>query len=137
MPWSEAVVEQFSLVDRSTSKESDWRGPFITLLFELFPISEHFQIVPELKRIKGSKDVFLLCTIRKRCVPIFFVEINGSYCSLVDVSVRALADDQMRDCFRELMSDSISMPKLIGISAFGTQCCIYTLNTKTRFIEPA
>ena len=30
MPWSEAVIEQFSLVDRITTEESDWYGSFNT-----------------------------------------------------------------------------------------------------------
>ena len=135
MPWSEAITEQFSLVDRFTTEESDWYGPFNTLLVELFPSSEHYQVAPLYKRVKGSQDFTLHYIIRKRRVPIFFVELK-TYGSLQNLSARALADDQMRDRFREYSSGSIHTPKLIGISSFGTQFCVYTFTTETRTLEP-
>ncbi|KAF9505885.1 hypothetical protein BS47DRAFT_1489623 [Hydnum rufescens UP504] len=122
MPWSEAVIEQFSIVDRFTTEESDWYGPFNTLLFELFPPSEHYQITPQYKHVKGSQEFTVHYIIHKRRVPIFFVEIKP-YGSLVNFSARGLADAQMRDRFREFTSDSIPTPKLIGISSFGSQFC--------------
>ena len=56
MTWSESVIEQFSLVDFYTHEESDFYGPYNTLLFEHFPPSEHYQIMPQYKRAKGSLD---------------------------------------------------------------------------------
>ena len=57
MPWSEAVMEQFSLVDRYTTEESDWYMPFNALLFELLPPSEHYQITPQYKHFKSSLSI--------------------------------------------------------------------------------
>ena len=135
MSWSEGITEQFALVDRFTTEESEWYGPFNTLLVELFPSSEHYQVAPQYKRVKGSQDFTVHYLIRKRRVPIFFVEIK-TYGSLQNLSARALADDQMRDRFREYSSGSIPMPKLIGISSFGTRFCVYTFITETRNLQP-
>ena len=66
----------------------------------------------------------------------FFVEIK-TYRSLANLSARGLADDQMRDRFREFASGSIPTPKLVGISSFGTQLCVYTFTSETRTLEPA
>ncbi|KAF8844534.1 hypothetical protein BDN67DRAFT_978122 [Paxillus ammoniavirescens] len=125
MPWSEAVTERLSLVDRFTTEESDWHRPFNTLPFELFPPSAHHQITPQYKPVKGSQDFTVHYIIRKRRVPIFFVELK-TYGTLKNLCIRALAEDQMRDSFREFLSGSIPTPKLIGISSFGTQFCVYT-----------
>ena len=135
MPWSDAVLEQFFLVDRFTTEDSDWYGPFNTLLFELFPPSEHYQITPQYKRVKGSQDFTVYYIIRKRRVLVFFLELK-TYASLSNLSARAQADDQMRDRFREFLSGSIPTPKLIGISSFGSQFCVYTLTPETTHLEP-
>ncbi|KAF8553721.1 hypothetical protein OG21DRAFT_1509852 [Imleria badia] len=65
MPWSKPVVEQLSLVDRSTKEESDWYGPFTTLMFELFPLSEEYRVSPQPKRIKGSEEFAVRYVVRK------------------------------------------------------------------------
>ena len=128
-------AEQFSLVDRFTTEESDWYGPFNTLLFELLPPSEHYQITPQYKRAEGSQEFTVHYIIRKRRVPIFFVALKP-YGSLKNLSARALADNQMRDRFRELSSGPLPTPKLLGISSFGTQFCVYTFTTETRTLQP-
>jgi hypothetical protein len=125
-----------SVVDRFTTEEGDWCGPFNTLLFELFPPSEHYQVTPQYKRVKGSQDFTVHYIIHKRRVPIFFVEIK-TYHSLANLSARGLADNQMRDRFREFASGSIPMPMLIGISSFGTQFCVYTFTSETWTLKPA
>ncbi|KAF9793408.1 hypothetical protein BJ322DRAFT_1207756 [Thelephora terrestris] len=64
MPLSEAITEQFSLVDRFTTEErTDMGGS--TLLFELFPPAEHYQIIPQHKRVKGFQDFTVHFTTRK------------------------------------------------------------------------
>ena len=97
--------------------------------------STNYQITPQYKRVKGSQDFTVHFIVRKRRVPIFFAELK-TYGSLKNLSTRALADDQMRDRFRKFLSDSTPMPKLIGISSFGTQLCVYTFTTETRTLKP-
>ena len=65
---------------------------------------------------------------------IFFVAFKP-YGSLKNLSARALADDQMRDRFREFASGSLPTPTLVGISAFGTRFSVYTFTTETRSLQ--
>lgn len=51
--------------------------------------------------------------------------------SLVDLSARARADG-----LRQIASGTIPTSKLIDISSFRTQFCVYTFTTKTRAVEP-
>ena len=134
MLWTEAILKQFSLVDHFATEESDWYGPFNTLLFKLFPALEHYQITPQCKCVKGSQDFTVHYIICKRHVPIFFIKLK-MYGSLKNHSTWALTDDQMYDCYYEFSSGSIPMPKLVGISSFGTQFCVYTLTTETWILE--
>ena len=46
MPWADTIQEQFDLVDRFTTDETEYYRPYNTLLNDLFPHSEHFQVVP-------------------------------------------------------------------------------------------
>ena len=75
-------------------------------------------------------------TLYETRVPIFFVGVK-TYRSLANLSVRGLADDQMRDLFPELVSGSIPTPKFIGISSFGTQFCVYSFTSETWTFELA
>lgn len=134
MPWSEAIIEQFSLVDRFSREEDEWLGPFNTLLHEFFPSSEHYQVIPQHTRVQESQELSFPFIIRKRGIPILFVEVNP-YGSLRNLRARALADNQMREHFHEFCS-SLRTPKLVGISSFGTQFCVYTFTTETRALRP-
>ncbi|KAG6904536.1 hypothetical protein DXG01_009196, partial [Tephrocybe rancida] len=95
MPWSEGVVEQFEIVDLYTTEESDFYGPFNSLLVELFPSSEHYQVSPRFKRIDGSLDFTVRFIVHRRRVPVFFLEVK-TFRSFTLLSARGSADDQMR-----------------------------------------
>jgi hypothetical protein len=56
MPWPDYITHQFELVNKFTTDESDYYGPFNGLLNDLFPVSEYYQVVPQFKRIAGSID---------------------------------------------------------------------------------
>jgi hypothetical protein len=49
MSWPDTVREQFDLVDRFTTDKTEYYGPYNTLLTDIFPHTEHFQIVPQTK----------------------------------------------------------------------------------------
>ncbi|KAH7907697.1 hypothetical protein BJ138DRAFT_455909 [Hygrophoropsis aurantiaca] len=135
MPWSDSIIEQFGLVDLSTAEESDFYGPYNTLLFDLFPAAEHFQISPQFKRITGSMDFTALYIVYKRKVPVFFVEIK-TYVSLEKLTSRSEADDQMRQMFIDFTSGHIPIPKLFGISAMGPVFSVYELTTENKQLLP-
>lgn len=122
-------------MDLYTHDESDFYGPYNTLLFELFPPSEHYQITPLYKRAEGSLDFTIQYIVHRRRVPVFFLEIK-TYRSLKDLSARAAADDQMRQRFQAFSSGQIPIPTLYGISAFGPNLCIYEYTIATRRLTP-
>ena len=117
MAWSDGVVEQFEIVDLYTTEESDFKfyGPFNSLLSELFPISEHYMVSPQFKRVDGSLDFTVRFIVRRRRVPVFFIEVK-TLRSLKELSTRGGADDQIRQRFREFAS-GVSTPTLYGLSA--------------------
>jgi len=135
MPYSVKVIRQFEIVDLFTSEESDFYGPFNALLFELFPTEEDYQVAPQFKRHHGSPDPTVQFIVRRRRVPIFFIEIK-TFRSLKELSARASADGQMRDRYREFASGSISIPTLYGLSAFGPQFSVYAYNPASRSLTP-
>jgi hypothetical protein len=135
MTWSEGTTEQFSLVNRFTTDESDFYGPYNTLLVEFFPASEHYQVSPQFKRIAGSMDFSVLYIVSKRKIPVFFVEIK-TFLALDDMSSRTEADDQMRKRFAQFASGTILTPRLFGLSAMGTQFSVYEMTTATNQLLP-
>src|SRR5258708_15032020 len=51
MTWKDYILEHFGLVDRFTMNEFKYNGAFNTLLTNLFPSDEHFQVPPQKKPI--------------------------------------------------------------------------------------
>ncbi|KDR72356.1 hypothetical protein GALMADRAFT_102070 [Galerina marginata CBS 339.88] len=135
MPWPEGVVEQFEIVDLYTSEESEFYGPFNSLLADLFPSSEHYQVSPQAKRIDESLDFTFQYIVRRRLIPVFFLEIK-TFRSLTLLSARGSADNEMRRSFREFASGTTPIPTLYGLSAFGPQFCVYVFQSDTRRIDP-
>lgn len=136
MPWSEAIIEQFAIVDFDTTEESDFYGPFNSLLVEIFPSSEHYQVSPQPKRNSdGSLDLAVQFIVYRRRIPVFFLDVKA-FRSLTLSSTRAGADDQMRQMIREFASGTIPTAILYGLSAFGPQFCVYAFDADTRNIDP-
>ncbi|KAJ3552168.1 hypothetical protein NP233_g12945 [Leucocoprinus birnbaumii] len=126
MPWSAGVIEQWEIVDLHTTDESDFYGPFTGHL------SSHLA-VPRLGALLGRAP-FL---VRRRRIPVLFVEIKA-YRALEQLSAREEADGQMRGRFREFVvaGDTVALPVLYGLSAFGPRFCVYSYTQATRVIEP-
>ena len=135
MVWKNYIVKQFDLVDRSTTKESDIFGAYNTLLHDLFPAAEYYQVTPQFRRYTGSVEYPISYVILKREIPIFFVEIK-TFLALNLGSARAAADDQMRVLFLDFSSDRLPQSKLIGISAMGTRFAVYEYSTNDHRLDP-
>jgi hypothetical protein len=104
MTWSGGVVEQFKMFDPNTTEESDFYGPFTSLLVELFPSSEYYQVSPKFNRVGGSFDFTIQFIVLCRRVPVFFVEVK-TFHSLKSLSTWDDADDQIRQRFCEFASE--------------------------------
>ena len=137
MPWSDAIIEQFELIDRFTKDETEYYGPYNTLLNHLFPHEEHFRVVPQFKgsMIPGSIDFSSTLIVRKRMCPVFFIVIKP-FTHLDTLSTRGKADTQMRDMFFALVNRHLVIPKLYGVSAMGTRLAVYEYSKKTNCLTP-
>jgi hypothetical protein len=126
MPWPEIFLKQFTLVPTGTADESEYYGPFNSLLSFLFPVDEDFQVSPQYKgpAHPGSIDFTAIYIVNLNKHPVFFVEIKPRG-QLEDIATRGAADDQMRDISRRLIG-GLAIPRLFGISAMGSILCMST-----------
>jgi len=138
MPWPNTITEQFDLVNRFTTDESEYYGPYITLLTHLFPHDEHYQVAPQFKGpiTPGAVDFTVIYIVMKRKVPVFFIEVKP-YIHIQRNSTRELADDQMRRRFRDFSGSNLPIPRLYGISTFGTRFSIYQYTVANRVLTPS
>jgi len=136
MTWADTLREQFDLVDRFTTDETEYYGPYNSLLADLFPHTEHFQIVPLKGPITpGSINISTIYIVRKWKCPVFFIEIKP-FPHLDEISTREKADQQMRDQFVTIIGRNLVIPKLYGISAMGTRFSIYEYIQNTNMLLP-
>lgn len=122
MTWDDSILEQFE-------HESEYCGPYNTLLTTLFPCTEHYQVAPQYRgpATPGSM-YFTIYIVRRRLCPVFFIEVKP-------ISTREKADNQMRDI--SIAGRNIVIPKLYGISAVGTRFTIHDYDKKTQAFNPA
>ncbi|PPQ93608.1 hypothetical protein CVT25_005460, partial [Psilocybe cyanescens] len=112
MPWIDTILEQFQTIDRFTTDESEYYGPYNTLLTGLFPHTEHYQVTPRYKGpiTPGSIDFTTIYVVRKRKCPVFFIEIKP-FLHINEISTRSKADQQMRDQYETIIGRNIVVPK--------------------------
>ena len=134
MVWKEYTVKQFNLVDPSTTLENEFYGPYNTLLLDLFPPTEHYQVIPQFKRYTGGVDYAVSYVIFKEGTPIFFVDIRP-FIDLNRNNTRAEADDHMRTIFLDFSAERLPS-KFIGISAMGTRFAVYEFTPNDRRLKP-
>ena len=129
MPLPETILDQFRSVNRSTTDESEYYGPYTSLLTDLFPHDENFQVVPQLEgpTFFDTLDFTIIFVVMKQKVPVFFIEIKP-YDDLQ-------TDEQIRRRFRNLLG-SLPIPKLYGASAMGTRLSIYEYTKATGILVP-
>ena len=131
------ILEQFELINRYTTDESEYYGPYITLLTDMFPHIEHYQVAPQFKGpvTPGSVDFTVIYVVMKRKVPVLFIEVKP-YLHLHEIGTRGKADHQMRERFRDLVGPNLPVPKLYGISAMGTCFSVYEYMKETSRLTP-
>ena len=137
MPWGATILEQFELINRYTTDESEYYGPYITLLTDMFPHIEHYQVAPQFKGpvTPGSVDFTVIYVVMKRKVPVLFIEVKP-YVHLHEIGTRGKADHQMRERFRDLVGPNLPVPKLYRISAMGTCFSVYEYTKETSCLTP-
>ncbi len=135
MVWKSYIVKQFDRINHSTTRESDLFGAYNTLLADVFPPKDYYQVAPQFRRNTGSVNYTISYVVLKGKTPIFFVEIK-TFVALNLGSARAAADDQMRAIFLDFSSEPLPQSKLIGISAMGTRFSVYEYTTNDHHLNP-
>jgi hypothetical protein len=136
MVWKNYIVQQSDQVNPYTTRGSDLYGAYNSLLFDLFPVSEHYMVAPRVKRFtRSAGNHTIRYVVFKRNILILFVEIK-TFMALNLPSARASADDKMHKILLGFSSDRLPQSKLIGISVMGTRFAMYEYTTNDRRIDP-
>ena len=142
IPWPPYVFEAFETipggVDTKAKDESQFYGPYNTLLTYLFPPTEHYMVSPQFKRPPASEGwandfVFI---VQKKFHPVCFLGIKPPE-DYKNRSTRAAADNQMRSRFFDLADVvELELPVIHGISALGTHLCLYSYQRDNNALNP-
>jgi hypothetical protein len=84
MPWDELTMDSFEAVPLNTSNESEWYGPWNTILGLLFPHHKHFEISAQhlaAGRLAATDYItfYIVKFTNSRLsvkTPVFFVEVK-------------------------------------------------------------
>ena len=61
MPWVDTILEQFEITNQYSTNITKFFGPYNTLLVDLFPHIEGFQVVPDFKAPITSSSIDQTC----------------------------------------------------------------------------
>ena len=137
------VTNQFSYINKRSTDENEYFGPFNALLNSLFPASEDYQIaLQSSQRIAGSIDFTVMLLLEEK-IPVFIVQVKTDIAYEIPSSRKA-ADEQMRDSIHDastylhpkLHTVHDAIPKLYGLSFFGTRFCVYEYTHSNGTLTP-
>ncbi|KIM51717.1 hypothetical protein SCLCIDRAFT_142639 [Scleroderma citrinum Foug A] len=126
----------FPDVDSSTKNETDYYGPYNTLLGDLFLHGAHFEVTPYFEHpiYPGSAGFTILYIVQRQKCPVLCIQIKP-FTHLHTHSTREKADAQMCERLFSLV-DHLVTPKLYGISVMGTCLAIYEYSKKMNLLTP-
>ena len=133
MTWSVNVTKAFHTV--RPEKESTYYGPYVMLLYELFPPCDGYMVCPQhqVEAKNDSVDLVMAYIVENNSHVVFFIEVKSPG-DIRNPSTRAKADNQMRQRYRELYFDINYV--LHSASALGTKLCFYKVGPPDAYIEP-
>lgn len=142
-PWPPYIYRSFEsarLTDPSGTNESTFYGPYMRLLYTLFPLDGNFEVVPQYKEKlidpQDSRiDFATVFVVELNRHPVFFLQLTPP-AALHFASKRRNADKQMRSLFGNLMTDLAAIPVLHGISTFGTRLSFYRYDAASNQVQP-
>jgi hypothetical protein len=140
MPWAPTILQQFEVADRDSTNISQYCGPYNTLLTDLFPHTEGFQVAPAFKAPMTPESIdfttrFIIRRYGAIELPVFFFDVKPAL-HIDDISTRAKADEQICEQFESIVSQNLVIPTLYGISAIGTRFSVYSYNKATGILLP-
>ncbi|KAH9981702.1 hypothetical protein BJV74DRAFT_778533, partial [Russula compacta] len=127
--WADAILEQFQLVDLFITDECELYGPYNTLLFNLFPYTEHFSV----QRAKQLQDLSMLppsTSSANESAPYFSLRSNPSLLLKLCLPVKSQTTTKFRSV--SLADRNLILLKLYGISAMATRFSVYEYDEETK-----
>src|SRR5882724_8096786 len=117
MTWHPSILAQFDAVDPNTTVETEWYGPYNTLLGHVFKFEDGFLVHPQysLYQSRESIDFTTIYIVERNHHPVFILEIKP-HPNLIDKFRCISADFQIRKCFAKL---KVVIPRLHSISVMG------------------
>lgn len=132
--WTDRIVQRFKIIPLNP-RENDYYAPYNKLLNYVFPPDTDFTVVPQSYPVPESRDsidfvIEYLIEIQNR--PVLILEIKSPN-SIKFLSKRQEADNQIRRRLRDIV-DLCPLERLYGVSAFGTDICIYNIDKNYEII---
>ena len=78
MSWPQSIIDQFNAIDPNTTIESEWYGPYNTLLVHTFKYKEGFSVHHQytLFESQESMNFTTIYIVERKHHPIFILEIK-------------------------------------------------------------
>src|SRR5882724_5480406 len=110
MSWPQSIIDQFNAVDPNTTVESEWYGPYNTLLVHIFKYQDGFSVHPQYSLFESQEliDFTTIYIVKRKRHPVFILEIK-LHPNIVDKSRRNGADRQICTHFNKL-ADGLVIP---------------------------
>src|SRR5882724_9155469 len=136
MSWPQSIIDQFNAVDPNTTVESEWYGPYNTLLVHIFKYEDGFSVHLQysLFESRESIDFTMIYIVERKCHPVFILEIKP-HPNIVDKSRHIGADRQIHEHFDKL-ADDLVIPQLHAVSLMGMTFATYILENATSLVMP-
>ncbi|KAF5390840.1 hypothetical protein D9757_004529 [Collybiopsis confluens] len=140
MTWPSQIASRFKIVNPNTTDESEYFGPYNSLLHHLFPYLDGYQVNPQYKGPASAPishpTTFVVTRFREKGeeTPLLFIDVQARYVGRYPTT-RSAVDAQMRNRFR-MLGSLVEIPCLYGISAIGTRICIYKYSKEKNRLEP-
>src|SRR5882724_121787 len=136
MSWHQSIIDQFNAVDPNTTVESEWYGPYNTLLVHIFKYEDGFSVHPQYSLFESQEsiDFTTIYIVERKCHPVFMHEIK-LHPNIVDKSRRNSMDRQIHKHFDKL-ADDLVIPRLHAVPLMGMTFTTYVLENATSLVTP-
>src|SRR5882724_12665829 len=136
MSWPQSIIDQFNAIDPNTTVESEWYGPYNTLLVHIFKYEGGFSVHPQYSLFESweSIDFTTIYIVERKCHPVFILEIKP-HPNIVDKSRCNGADWEIHEHFDKL-ADGLVIPQLHAVSLMGMTFATYILENATSLVMP-
>lgn len=135
-----ALVHEFQMVPVTTQDESEWYGPWDSLLHRLFSPRDGFQIAPQhqISNLRGGPEWTVFFLIKHHLHVIACIVEIKPYYHYKSHKLRINAYEQLKDRLEICLEDQIAehTSAIYGLSCIGPRFMVMKLNTRTERLQP-